>query len=116
MPGKITKKQEQILEYIKDQILSKGYPPSVREICTAVDLRSTSSVHAHLEKLEKNGYIRRDPAKPRCIEIVVISSSVPIDVTVSGTVVIASGVVVVVTVVADVVEVTGFVSVTVVVT
>ena len=68
--GKITKKQQEILEYIKDQILSKGYPPSVRDICEAVCLKSTSSVHSHLESLEKNGYIRRDPAKPRTIEIV----------------------------------------------
>ena len=56
MPGKITKKQEEILNYIKEQILKKGYPPSVRDICTAVDLRSTSSVHSHLETLEENGY------------------------------------------------------------
>ncbi|MBR6019601.1 MAG: transcriptional repressor LexA [Lachnospiraceae bacterium] len=70
MAGKITKKQEDILNYIKEQILKKGYPPSVRDICTAVDLRSTSSVHSHLESLEENGYIRRDPAKPRCIEII----------------------------------------------
>ena len=68
--GKISAKQSEILEYMKQEILSKGYPPSVREICSAVHLSSTSSVHAHLEKLEKNGYIRRDPAKPRCIEIV----------------------------------------------
>lgn len=68
--GKITPKQQEILEYMKQEILSKGYPPSVREICQAVKLSSTSSVHAHLEKLEKNGFIRRDPAKPRCIEIV----------------------------------------------
>ena len=68
--GKITPKQQEILEYMKQEILRKGYPPSVREICQAVHLSSTSSVHAHLEKLEKNGYIRRDPAKPRCIEIV----------------------------------------------
>ena len=68
--GNISSKQQEILEYMKEEILSKGYPPSVREICTAVNLSSTSSVHAHLEKLEKNGYIRRDPAKPRCIEIV----------------------------------------------
>ena len=67
--GKITDKQRQILEYMKEQIISKGYPPSVREICAAVDLKSTSSVHAHLESLEKNGYIRRDPTKPRAIEI-----------------------------------------------
>lgn len=69
MPGKISKKQSEILEYIKSEILSKGYPPAVREICEAVDLKSTSSVHSHLETLEKNGYIRRDPTKPRAIEI-----------------------------------------------
>lgn len=68
--GKISKKQQEILDYMKTQILSKGYPPSVREICEAVSLRSTSSVHSHLETLEKNGYIRRDPTKPRAIEIV----------------------------------------------
>ncbi|MGN0346318.1 MAG: transcriptional repressor LexA [Lachnospiraceae bacterium] len=67
--GKITKKQEQILDYIKDMILEKGYPPTVRDICDAVGLKSTSSVHAHLESLELNGYIRRDPTKPRAIEI-----------------------------------------------
>ena len=67
--GKITDKQKQILEYIKETILSKGYPPAVREICEAVNLKSTSSVHSHLETLEKNGYIRRDPTKPRTIEI-----------------------------------------------
>ena len=68
--GRITKKQTEILEYIKSQILNKGYPPSVRDICTAVNLKSTSSVHADLETLEKNGYIRRDPTKPRAIEII----------------------------------------------
>lgn len=68
--GKISDKQQQILEYIKEEILSKGYPPAVREICNAVGLKSTSTVHAHLERLEKNGYIRRDPTKPRAIEIV----------------------------------------------
>lgn len=68
--GKISKKQSEILEYIKSQILEKGYPPAVREICVAVNLKSTSSVHSHLETLEKNGYIRRDPTKPRAIEIV----------------------------------------------
>ena len=67
--GKISKKQSEILEYIKEQILEKGYPPAVREICEAVHLKSTSSVHPHLETLEKNGYIRRDPTKPRAIEI-----------------------------------------------
>ena len=68
--GKITEKQKIILEYIKQEILNKGYPPTVRDICDAVGLRSTSSVHAHLETLEKNGYIRRDPTKPRAIEII----------------------------------------------
>lgn len=67
--GKISAKQQEILEYIKETILSKGYPPAVREICEAVNLSSTSSVHSHLETLEKNGYIRRDPTKPRTIEI-----------------------------------------------
>lgn len=67
--GKITPKQQEILEYIKTEILKKGYPPTVREICETVNLKSTSSVHSHLETLEKNGYIRRDPTKPRAIEI-----------------------------------------------
>ena len=67
--GKISAKQQEILEYIKNEILHKGYPPAVREICQAVNLKSTSSVHSHLETLEKNGYIRRDPTKPRAIEI-----------------------------------------------
>lgn len=67
--GKITEKQREILQYVKDTILAKGYPPSVREICEAVKLKSTSSVHSHLESLERNGYIRRDPTKPRTIEI-----------------------------------------------
>ena len=53
--GKISKKQSEILEFIKDSILTKGYPPAVREICEAVHLKSTSSVHSHLETLEKNG-------------------------------------------------------------
>lgn len=67
--GKISPKQKEILEFIKDQILTRGFPPSVRDICEAVHLKSTSSVHSHLETLEKNGYIRRDPTKPRAIEI-----------------------------------------------
>lgn len=67
--GNITEKQSEILEYIKAQILERGFPPAVREICEAVHLKSTSSVHSHLETLEKNGYIRRDPTKPRAIEI-----------------------------------------------
>lgn len=69
MPGKISAKQQQILDYIKEEILAKGYPPTVREICEKVGLRSTSSVHSHLNTLEENGFIRRDPTKPRAIEI-----------------------------------------------
>lgn len=70
MPNEsITAKQQEILEYIKSEILDRGYPPAVREICEAVHLKSTSSVHSHLETLEKKGYIRRDPTKPRAIEI-----------------------------------------------
>jgi len=68
--GKISAKQREILEYLKSQIINRGYPPAVREICEAVKLKSTSSVHSHLETLEKNGYIRRDPSKPRAIEII----------------------------------------------
>lgn len=67
--GKISAKQREILEFIKEEILKRGYPPAVREICEAVNLKSTSSVHSHLETLEKNGYIRRDPTKPRAIEV-----------------------------------------------
>lgn len=68
--GKISVKQKEILEYLKSQIINRGYPPAVREICEAVKLKSTSSVHSHLETLERNGYIRRDPSKPRAIEII----------------------------------------------
>ena len=68
--GRISTKQREILEFIKSKIINKGYPPSVREICEAVKLKSTSSVHSHLETLEKNGFIRRDPSKPRAIEII----------------------------------------------
>lgn len=67
--GKISEKQSEILRYIKSEIINRGYPPAVRDICEAVKLKSTSSVHSHLETLEKNGYIRRDPTKPRAIEI-----------------------------------------------
>ena len=63
--GRISKKQQEILDYMKNEILNRGFPPSVREICEAVNLKSTSSVHSHLEALEKNGYIRRDATKPR---------------------------------------------------
>lgn len=68
--GKINQKQSEILGFIKAHLLEKGYPPSVREMCSAVNLKSTSSVHSHLESLEANGYIRRDPSKPRAIEII----------------------------------------------
>ena len=67
---RITAKQQEILDYIKSEILNRGFPPSVRQICDAVNLKSTSSVHAHLETLEKNGYIRRDAAHSRAIEVV----------------------------------------------
>ncbi|AOY77165.1 transcriptional repressor LexA [Clostridium formicaceticum] len=65
----LSSKQLEILKYMKQEISSKGYPPSVREMCQAVGLRSTSTVHGHLNKLEEKGYIRRDPTKPRAIEI-----------------------------------------------
>ena len=67
--GSISKKQQEILDYIKEQTLQRGFPPSVRDICKAVNLKSTSSVHSHLSTLERNGYIRRDPTKPRAIEV-----------------------------------------------
>ncbi|MBR6380061.1 MAG: transcriptional repressor LexA [Lachnospiraceae bacterium] len=69
MPGKITLKQQQILDFLKEEILARGFPPTVREIGEKVNLKSTSSVFSHLETLEKKGYIRRDPSKPRAIEI-----------------------------------------------
>lgn len=61
--------QQKILEFIRSEIENKGYPPSVREICAAVGLKSTSSVHMHLTQLEKQGYIRRDATKPRAMEL-----------------------------------------------
>lgn len=67
--GKISAKQQEILDFIKSEIINRGYPPAVRDICEAVHLKSTSSVHSHLETLEKNGFIRKDPTKPRAIEI-----------------------------------------------
>lgn len=67
--GDLSKKQFEVLKFIKNEINKKGYPPSVREICDAVQLKSTSTVHGHLERLEKKGYIRRDPTKPRAIEV-----------------------------------------------
>ncbi len=67
---RMSKIQKQIFDYVKESIIDRGYPPAVREICEAVSLKSTSSVHSHLEALEKRGYIRRDPTKPRAIEII----------------------------------------------
>ncbi|MEK3989666.1 MULTISPECIES: transcriptional repressor LexA [Robertmurraya] len=66
---KLSKRQVDILEYIKEEVKQKGYPPSVREIGEAVGLASSSTVHGHLARLESKGYIRRDPTKPRAIEI-----------------------------------------------
>lgn len=71
----LSKKQLEVLTFIKKEISKKGYPPSVREICDAVKLKSTSTVHGHLERLEKKGYIRRDPTKPRAIEVLDSSSA-----------------------------------------
>ena len=68
--GKISKKQQEILDYLKSEIVRRGYPPTVREICDAVHLKSTSSVHSHLESLEKNGYIRKaqgNRGRGRCV-------------------------------------------------
>lgn len=70
MAEALSEKQQRILDFIRNDQLNKGYPPSVREICEAVGLKSTSTVHGHLERLEKKGFIRRDPTKPRAIEIV----------------------------------------------
>ena len=72
MLGKISK-QEKIYNFLKSYTESKGYPPSVREICDAVGLKSTSTVHGHLKKLEANGLIKRDPTKPRALEILELS-------------------------------------------
>lgn len=66
---KIGRRQAEILEYIKEEVIKKGYPPSVREIGDAVGLSSSSTVHGHLNKLEEKGFIRRDPTKPRAIEL-----------------------------------------------
>jgi repressor LexA len=67
--GKISNRQQAIMDFIKKEVMEKGYPPSVREIGEAVGLASSSTVHGHLERLEKKGLIRRDPTKPRAIEI-----------------------------------------------
>ncbi|GGH80998.1 repressor LexA [Pullulanibacillus pueri] len=67
---KLSKRQQAIIDFIKNEVKLKGYPPSVREIGNAVGLASTSTVHGHLERLEKKGYLRRDPTKPRAIEVI----------------------------------------------
>lgn len=69
MLKKPNEKQQQILQFVNDQVETKGYPPSVREICSAVGFKSTSTVHAYLEKLEKNGLIQKDPTKPRALKV-----------------------------------------------
>ncbi|MEQ2526580.1 transcriptional repressor LexA [Robertmurraya yapensis] len=76
---KLSKRQQDILEFIKDEVKLKGYPPSVREIGEAVGLASSSTVHGHLARLESKGLIRRDPTKPRAIEILEIdeASNIP---------------------------------------
>jgi len=66
---KLSKRQQMIFDYIKEEVKTKGYPPSVREIAVAVGLASSSTVHGHLERLESKGFIRRDPTKPRAIEV-----------------------------------------------
>jgi repressor LexA len=72
---KLSKRQQDILEFIKDEVKHKGYPPSVREIGEAVGLASSSTVHGHLARLESKGLIRRDPTKPRAIEILEIDEA-----------------------------------------
>ncbi|PYZ98107.1 repressor LexA [Alteribacter lacisalsi] len=75
---KLSRRQQDILEYIKDEVKKKGYPPSVREIGEAVGLASSSTVHGHLSRLEKKGLIRRDPTKPRAIEVTELEEETPV--------------------------------------
>lgn len=70
MPEDLTERQQAILDYIKKEIKRRGFPPAVREIGEAVGLSSSSTVHSHLNQLESKGYIKRDPTKPRAIEVV----------------------------------------------
>ncbi|TBL80213.1 transcriptional repressor LexA [Paenibacillus thalictri] len=83
--GKLSNRQHAILDFIKTEVKDKGYPPSVREIGEAVGLASSSTVHGHLERLEKKGLIRRDPTKPRAIEILDSDSSGLVDFSLSVT-------------------------------
>ncbi|GAA0611808.1 transcriptional repressor LexA [Virgibacillus siamensis] len=76
--NKLSKRQQAILDYIKEQVKEKGYPPSVREIAVAVGLASSSTVHGHLARLESKGFIRRDPTKPRAIEVLDLSEEMNI--------------------------------------
>lgn len=69
MQQPLTTKQERVMNYIREFTLKKSFPPTVREICESLGIRSTSTVHAHLQTLEEKGYIRRDPTKPRAMEI-----------------------------------------------
>jgi len=77
MPEPLTERQRQILQFIKDEIRTKGYPPSVREIGEAIGLSSSSTVHGHMTRLEEKGYIRRDPTKPRAIEVLLGPDDLP---------------------------------------
>lgn len=70
MQNKINEKQQKILDFLNEQIEQNGYPPSVREICSAVGFKSTSTVHGYLEKLKKEGLIRKDPSKPRALKVI----------------------------------------------
>jgi repressor LexA len=74
---KLNERQQQILDFVNRQVEEKGYPPSVREICSAVGFKSTSTVHGYLEKLRKNGLIAKDPTKPRAIRVIGGSRTTP---------------------------------------
>lgn len=73
--NRLSNRQQMILDFIQNEVNQKGYPPSVREIAQAVGLASSSTVHGHLSRLENKGYIRRDPTKPRAIEIIDLSDN-----------------------------------------
>ena len=77
MPDGLTERQRQVLQFIKDEIRTKGYPPSVREIGEAIGLSSSSTVHGHMARLEEKGFIRRDPTKPRAIEVIGEVGAIP---------------------------------------
>jgi repressor LexA len=77
VPEPLTERQRQVLQFIKDEIRTKGYPPSVREIGEAIGLSSSSTVHGHLARLEEKGYIKRDPTKPRAIEVLGETGAMP---------------------------------------